>query len=464
MRSFSHSFALICVCACAVSVFGERLELLTGVENRLYPGADRTVLPSSFPMSGVPGTFNDGDRLAGTSDVGPTIIYQGNPPQPLFDPNAFGSLSMLFRRGSVPLGPTGRLPFMGIEFLGGPLLDLDGDLTNGVRSLIPVTGRTAVPIPNSTSFIDLAFYPSIGRVELLGLDATGTNEGGPGAGPEVATIVAVLAGTQPNGTRGGAINPAIDTRSGGLTPFLGTSGMLAGVWSIDDLGYEIWEDTLLNSPSTGPLLGTLQFLGRFNGWLIERGSGGAWPTLAGQGLGTTAWPEIDTSAVGQSFATANGAAGGLATITTGPTGDTFTAPGNGGVALSDFGGDLGRYLDEVVLPRIPGDARRLVYLEAAGFGINNSFDPIFVDTVSYDAVIIAAGGRCDRAQICDANCDGDVDFDDINCFVSALVSETAWAECVLPGACDYRCANDINDDGSVDFDDINRFVVCLTLP
>ncbi len=64
----------------------------------------------------------------------------------------------------------------------------------------------------------------------------------------------------------------------------------------------------------------------------------------------------------------------------------------------------------------------------------------------------------------DANCDGAVDFDDINPFVAALVSETSWKNKV-PAACQpgYVCMNDINRDGFVDFDDISPFVRCLVL-
>jgi hypothetical protein len=63
----------------------------------------------------------------------------------------------------------------------------------------------------------------------------------------------------------------------------------------------------------------------------------------------------------------------------------------------------------------------------------------------------------------DANGDGVVDFDDIDCFVAALVSQTAWETCSgLSGTTAYLCACDINDDGVVDFDDIDGFVLCLT--
>jgi hypothetical protein len=59
----------------------------------------------------------------------------------------------------------------------------------------------------------------------------------------------------------------------------------------------------------------------------------------------------------------------------------------------------------------------------------------------------------------DLNCDGFVDFNDINPFVLALVSEEAYNE-QHPG-CAYRNA-DCDNSGLVDFDDINPFVALLT--
>jgi parallel beta-helix repeat protein/predicted outer membrane repeat protein len=58
----------------------------------------------------------------------------------------------------------------------------------------------------------------------------------------------------------------------------------------------------------------------------------------------------------------------------------------------------------------------------------------------------------------DANCDGVVDLDDINPFVTALVSQASY-EARYPG-CPWL-NGDTNGDGSVDFDDINPFVKCL---
>jgi len=58
----------------------------------------------------------------------------------------------------------------------------------------------------------------------------------------------------------------------------------------------------------------------------------------------------------------------------------------------------------------------------------------------------------------DVNCDGRVDFDDINPFVLALVAADAYYAAYE--GCDWLNA-DVNGDGAVDFDDINPFVKCL---
>lgn len=55
----------------------------------------------------------------------------------------------------------------------------------------------------------------------------------------------------------------------------------------------------------------------------------------------------------------------------------------------------------------------------------------------------------------DVNCDGGVDFGDINAFVEALTTGEGYPGC-------WRENADINGDGSVDFADINPFVQLLT--
>jgi len=436
----------------------DKFELLTGVDARLYPGVARTLVPTPGP--GIPGPVYDGDRLAGTPDVGPTVVFQGTG-TPFYDPNEHGSFSFLFRRGSVPIGPPGVYPLLGIEFLGGPLLDLDGDLSNNTRSLIPVVGQPPVEIPNTWSYIELVPDFAGQAIALANIDATGCNEGGPGIGPDVATILVTLAGTEPDGTLGAAINATVDTRVGTLTPFVGTGG-LTGVYRIAGLGFEFWEDTIETNSATAGVLGTMQFLGRLNGWLVVRDPlTGQFPALGGQGLGSTPWPAVNTSAINQVYNTAHGLFGGSATIRNGNSRDDFTAPGNGGVALTAYGGDLGAYFDAVVVPHLPADATRFVYLDAVGWGINNSSDPIFGDTIGYDVVLIGAV-RCRAPQVGDANCDGVVNFDDIDPFVAALTGPAAWSAALGGAPCDYLCANDINADGSVNFDDIDPFVAVLS--
>jgi len=76
-------------------------------------------------------------------------------------------------------------------------------------------------------------------------------------------------------------------------------------------------------------------------------------------------------------------------------------------------------------------------------------------TLWYDGVRFDPSPQPHRG---DTNCDGVVNFDDINAFVTALVSEEAYyanyPNCALENA-------DCNGDGAVDFDDINPFVTLL---
>ena len=71
----------------------------------------------------------------------------------------------------------------------------------------------------------------------------------------------------------------------------------------------------------------------------------------------------------------------------------------------------------------------------------------------------------------DSDCSGDVNFDDIGYFVTALAGgengEAAWAEYYRnrhnqeDPPCAYLCVNDVDGDGAVNFNDINPFVRCL---
>lgn len=358
---------------------GESYQLLTGLNPGMAPGAARSVFPSGPPVV-VPGTFVDGDRLADPFDA-TAAPYLGSG-TPLVSPNQYGSLSFMFRRGSIPLGAPGNQPLMNIEYLGGPLLDLDGDLGNGSRRLTPQAGQTPVEIPGSSSFIGLSLDTGAGAIGLMNFDATATNQGFPGFGPDIVVSVNTLAGTQPDTTLGVAINPGVDTRTGAL------SLHAPGVYRVSNLGYEVWQDSIDPTSSTASTLGTFQYLGAMRGWVIERDGGGNFPTLTGLGLGSTLWPLVDTSQVGNLFAQSGGVPP-FVSITDGPSNDVFSAPGNGGLSLTNYGGDLGAYLDNVVLPLVHPLSQRVVYLESAGFGMNNSFDPVFGDTTGYDMVLIA---------------------------------------------------------------------------
>lgn len=80
--------------------------------------------------------------------------------------------------------------------------------------------------------------------------------------------------------------------------------------------------------------------------------------------------------------------------------------------------------------------------------------------------IEAAPDGCGGTPGGDANCDGALDFKDINYFVAALIGEGTWAAAWPEGdpPCDFTCANDVNGDGVVDFGDINAFVLLLSSP
>jgi len=67
-------------------------------------------------------------------------------------------------------------------------------------------------------------------------------------------------------------------------------------------------------------------------------------------------------------------------------------------------------------------------------------------------------GVPDECEVGDMDCDGDVDFDDINPFVLALGGQAGYLA-AYPG-CLWENA-DCNGDGLVDFDDINAFVTLL---
>jgi len=92
---------------------------------------------------------------------------------------------------------------------------------------------------------------------------------------------------------------------------------------------------------------------------------------------------------------------------------------------------------------------------------NNDNGQCNVPTPSTGFVAVAAGNAHSvglKASYGDLNCDGRVDFDDINPFVAALVDRQTYA--ARYARCHWLNA-DMNGDGSVDFDDISPFVRCL---
>ncbi len=79
-------------------------------------------------------------------------------------------------------------------------------------------------------------------------------------------------------------------------------------------------------------------------------------------------------------------------------------------------------------------------------------------TVAFDYVTYLRGRAIARSLRGDMNCDGIVDFNDIDGFVLALVGQAGY-EAAYP-AC-YLLNGDINEDAGADFDDIDPFVQCL---
>jgi len=117
-----------------------------------------------------------------------------------------------------------------------------------------------------------------------------------------------------------------------------------------------------------------------------------------------------------------------------------------------------------LVPHAPQYGAQINY---AGDRLEVYFDPAY--TVQQGGIIFGttstgqgASGQVEApSQIVpgDVNCDGSVDFGDINVFVLALTNPAAYAD-AYPD-CDILSA-DINGDGVVDFGDINPFVGLLT--
>ncbi|MCZ6698449.1 MAG: dockerin type I domain-containing protein, partial [Planctomycetota bacterium] len=259
-----------------------------------------------------------------------------------------------------------------------------------------------------------------------------------------------------DGGNDGKINPAFDTRTGALAPFTG-DGALMGVYRIDDLQVELWYDSVSANSSSATDLGSFQHFNKFRGWLVLRDcETGLFPALAGQGLGSTLWPAVDVSEVGNTFNTAVTIFGPTATIVAGvpnsgpPFTDDFTAAGNGGLALADNGGDIGAYFDNVVVPALDPQAAAFVYLEAAGFGTNNTGDPVYTDTVGYDMVVVGQA-LASLSVPGDVDGNGRVELDDADDLVAVLLDTGSASPCELDRA-------DVNGDGSANGLDIQALL------
>jgi hypothetical protein len=75
-----------------------------------------------------------------------------------------------------------------------------------------------------------------------------------------------------------------------------------------------------------------------------------------------------------------------------------------------------------------------------------------------DDVSVLLNGCEPAGERGDLNCDGSVDFNDIDPFVAALIGQENYEQSYPD--CEYTLA-DISQDGSVDFNDIDGFVECL---
>ncbi len=139
--------------------------------------------------------------------------------------------------------------------------------------------------------------------------------------------------------------------------------------------------------------------------------------------------------------------GGTATfsITTLPaTGVTYLWR-KGGVGLSDGG-------------RISGATSATLTISALEAGDAGNYDCVVTNgcgATTSSAATLTLGSTVVRG---DPNCDGFVNFDDINAFIVAIVSEKQYAA-EFP-SCNWLNA-DTNEDGLVNFDDISTFTCCL---
>jgi hypothetical protein len=130
--------------------------------------------------------------------------------------------------------------------------------------------------------------------------------------------------------------------------------------------------------------------------------------------------------------------------------------GSGSVSIQLLGDDGGLLGGPLVISGVSGSSPRVAANTAAG-----GFIVTWVDRANYPQradVLAQMVGVIDKLPG-DLNCDGGVDFGDINPFVLALVDPDLYAT-VFPN-CNIL-NGDINGDGLVNFGDINPFVALLS--
>ncbi len=121
---------------------------------------------------------------------------------------------------------------------------------------------------------------------------------------------------------------------------------------------------------------------------------------------------------------------------------------NGTLRLEAVGGYMPMMSDRIPVATATTYSGSFDQIEAPGLSGTLRAD-FYVNGTTGIVVIVRPG---------DANCDGLVNFDDINAFVTSLTGEAAY-QAAFPG-CEYY-NNDANLDGGVNFDDIGAFVCCL---